>query len=180
MAFKRSNIPGEDIKLAMEMTAKRRQLIDETPATPLVYEYGVNRLAKALHPGFVKAVITDKTPCSSDCVKITLKPAECGEFPYFRAGQFVTLSCKAGDSYLSRPYSIISSPKEALAGKLEIMVQRKGIFSTFIIDEAAAGTELWMGEPSGDFHHDSIRDRNHVLAIAGGSGVTPFLSMVLL
>lgn len=178
MAFKRSNVPGEDIRLAMEMTAKRRQLIDETPATPLVYEYGVNRLAKALHPGFVKAVITDKTPCSSDCVKITLKPAECGEFPYFRAGQFVTLSCKAGDSYLSRPYSIISSPKEALAGKLEIMVQRKGIFSTFIIDEAAAGTELWMGEPSGDFHHDSIRDRNHVLAIAGGSGVTPFLSMM--
>ena len=45
MAFKRSDIPGEDIKLAMGMTAKRRQLIDETPAAPLVYEYGVNRLA---------------------------------------------------------------------------------------------------------------------------------------
>ena len=178
MAFKRSDIPGEDIRLAMEMTAKRRQLIDETPAAPLVYEYGVNRLAKALHPGFVKAVIADKKPCSADCVKITLKPADGGEFPYFRAGQFVTLSCKAGDSYLSRPYSIISSPKEALAGKLEIMVQRKGIFSTFIIDEAEAGTELWMGEPSGDFHHDSIRDRGHILAIAGGSGVTPFLSMM--
>ena len=35
MAFKRSDIPGEDIRLAMEMTAKRRQMIDETPATPL-------------------------------------------------------------------------------------------------------------------------------------------------
>ena len=59
MAFRRSNVPGEDIKLAMEMTAKRRQLIDETPAAPLVYEYGVNRLAKALHPGFVKTVIAE-------------------------------------------------------------------------------------------------------------------------
>ncbi len=178
MAFKKSDVPGEDIRLAMEMTAKRRKLIDETPATPLVYEYGVNRLAKALHPGFVKAVIADKTPSSADCVKISLKPAKGEEFPYFRAGQFVTLSCKAGDSFLSRPYSIISSPKEALAGKLEIMVQRKGIFSTFITDEAPVGTELWMGEPSGDFHHDSIRDRKHILAIAGGSGVTPFLSMM--
>ncbi len=178
MAFKRSNIPGEDIRLAMEMTAKRRQLIDETPATPLVYEYGVNRLAKALHPGFVKAVISEKTPCSADCVKIRLEPADGGEFPYFRAGQFITLSCRAGDSYLSRPYSVISSPKDALAGRLEIMVQRKGIFSTFIIDEAPVGTELWMGEPSGDFHHDEIRDRKHILAIAGGSGVTPFLSMM--
>jgi len=178
MAFKRSDIPGEDIRLAMEMTAKRRQLIDGTPAVPLVYEYGVNRLAKALHPGFVKAVIADKTPSSADCVKITMEPAEGGEFPYFRAGQFVTLSCKAGDSFLSRPYSIISSPKEALEGRLEIMVQRKGIFSSFVIDEAPAGTVLWMGEPSGDFHHDSIRDRSHVVAVAGGSGVTPFLSMM--
>ena len=178
MAFKKSDIPGEDIRLAMEMTAKRRQLIDETPATPLVYEYGVNRLAKALHPGFVKAVIAGKAPAGSDCVKIALEPAGGGGFPYFRAGQFVTLSCKAGDSFLSRPYSIISSPKDALEGKLEIMVQRKGIFSTFIIEEAPLGTVLWMGEPSGDLHHDSIRDRGHVVAIAGGSGVTPFLSMM--
>ena len=179
MAFKRSDIPGEDIKLAMGMTAKRRQLIDETPAAPLVYEYGVNRLAKALHPGFVKAVIADKEPCGVDCVRITLRSlAENGAFPYFRAGQFITLSCKAGDSYLSRPYSIISSPKEALDGSFGIMVQRKGIFSTFIIDEAPAGTELWVGEPSGDFHHDDIRDRSHILAVAGGSGVTPFISMM--
>lgn len=178
MAFRRSNVPGEDIRLAMEMTARRRQLIDETPAAPLVYEYGVNRLAKALHPGFVKAVITDKAPCSADCWKISFEPADGGEFPYFRAGQFITLSCRAGDSFLSRPYSIVSSPKEALAGKLEIMVQRKGIFSGFLIDEAPAGTELWMGEPSGDFCFDSIRDRKHIVAIAGGSGVTPFLSMM--
>ena len=178
MAFKRSDVPGEDIKLAMGMTAKRRQLIDETPAAPLVYEYDVNRLAKTLHPGYVRAEIADRTACSPDCVRITLKPADGGAFPYFRAGQFVTLSCRAGDSYLSRPYSIVSSPKEALEGKLEVMVQRKGIFSTYLIDEAPAGAELWMGEPSGDFHHDSIRDRSHILAIAGGSGVTPFLSMM--
>lgn len=187
MAFRRSKVPGEDIKLAMEMTAKRRQLIDEAPAAPLVYEYGVNRLAMELHPGFVKAVIAEKTPCGADCVKIGLRPAASvsgaetaggGEFPYFRAGQFITLSCLAGDSFLSRPYSIISSPKDALAGRLEIMVQRKGIFSTFLIEEAPAGTELWVGEPSGDFHHDSIRDKDHILAVAGGSGVTPFLSMM--
>lgn len=184
MAFKVSNVPGEDIKRAMGMTAKRRQLIDETPAAPLVYEYGVNRLAKALHPGFVKARIAEKAQCSADCWRIRLEPAESSPeaagraFPYFRAGQFITLSCKAGDSYLSRPYSIISSPKEALDGKLEILVQRKGIFSTFIIDEAAVGTGMWMGEPSGDFHHDDIRDKEHILAIAGGSGVTPFLSMM--
>lgn len=178
MAFKRSDIPGEDIRRAMGMTEIRRKLIDETPAAPLVYEYGVNRLAKELHPGYTKAVIAEKTPCSADCFRIRLEPADGGAFPYFRAGQFVTLSCRAGESYLSRPYSIISSPKEALDGKLEIMVQRKGIFSTFLIDGASAGTELLVGEPSGDFCFDDIRDRRHIVAVAGGSGVTPFLSMM--
>ena len=178
MAFKRSDVPGQDIKRAMGMTAKRRQLIDETPAAPLVYEYGVNRLAGALHPGYTKAKIAGREAAGSDCVKVTLEPADGGRFPYFRAGQFITLSCRAGDSYLSRPYSIVSSPKEALAGKLQIMVQKKGIFSSFIIDEAPMGTELWAGEPSGDFYHDDLRDRQHILAIAGGSGVTPFISMM--
>ena len=178
MIFRKSDIPGEDIRRAMEMTAKRRQLIDETPAAPLVCEYGVNRLAKALHPGFVRARITDKTECGTDCVRISLEPASGWEFPYFRAGQFVTLSGRSGGSFLSRPYSIVSSPKDALSGKLEVMVQKKGVFSAFLIDEAGIGSELLAGEPSGDFHHDSIRDGSHILAVAGGSGVTPFLSMM--
>lgn len=178
MAFKRSDIPGEDIRLAMGMTEVRRKLIDETPAAPLVYEYGVNRLAKELHPGYIRAIVAGKTRCSADCWRIRLEPSGRGAFPYFRAGQFVTLSCKAGSSFLSRPYSIISSPAEASEGRIEIMVQRKGIFSTFLIDEAGTGTELLMGEPSGDFCFDDIRDRSHIVAIAGGSGVTPFLSMM--
>lgn len=178
MIFRRSDIPGEDIKRAMEMPAVRRRLIDETAAEPLVYEYGVNRLAKELHPGYTKAVLAEKSPCSADCFRIVLRTADGGAFPYFRAGQFVTLSCRAGGSFLSRPYSIVSGPDDALGGKLELMIQRKGIFSAFLIDEAETGTELLAGEPSGDFYHDSIRDGSHILAIAGGSGVTPFLSMM--
>ena len=179
MIFKRSDIPGEDIRRAMEMTAKRRQLIDESPADPIVYEYGVNRLANDLHPGAVRAKITGREACGADCCRISLESlAENGRFPYFRAGQFVTLSCRAGDSFFSRPYSVVSSPEDALGGKLEIMVQRKGVFSKYLIEEAADGSEVMVGEPSGDFHFDDIRDGSHILAIAGGSGVTPFLSMM--
>lgn len=142
MIFKRSEIPGEDIRRAMEMTAKRRQLIDESPADPIVYEYGVNRLAKDLHPGTVRAKITAREACGADCCRITLESlAENRRFPYFRSGQFVTLSCRAGDSYLSRPYSVVSSPEDALEGKLEIMVQRKGILSKYLIEQAADGSD---------------------------------------
>ena len=177
MIFRKSDIPGEDIKRAMSMADKRRQLIEESPATPLQYDYGVNRLARSLHPGIVKASIEKKERCGSDSCRITLS-ALSGRFPYFRAGQFITLSSRVNDSFISRPYSIDSSPKEALQGKIEIIVQRKGIFSTYLIDEAPIGTRLSVGEPSGDFYHDSLRDRNHLLAIAGGSGITPFISMM--
>lgn len=177
MAFRRSDIPGEDIKRGLAMAAKRRELIDESPADPLVYEYDVNRLAKLLHPGSIKARIHDKKACGVDSCVITLIPVD-GAFPYFRAGQFVTLSKKVNDSFLSRPYSIASSPAQAKEGRLEIIVQRKGIFSNHLIDEAGLNEEIIVSEPSGDFCYDDIRDGKKILAIAGGSGITPFLSMM--
>lgn len=176
MIFKRSDIPGEDIKRGMQMVEKRRQLIDETPADSLVYEYGVNRLAKSLHPGTFRAKIINKEKCGIDSCRISFAPID--SFPYFRAGQFITLSKKVNDSFLSRPYSISSSPSKALNGLLEIVVQRKGIFSNYLIDEANVNDEFIVGEPSGDFYYDDIRDKKHILAIAGGSGVTPFMSMM--
>ncbi|MBQ2232378.1 MAG: 2Fe-2S iron-sulfur cluster binding domain-containing protein, partial [Erysipelotrichaceae bacterium] len=93
-------------------------------------------------------------------------------------GQFVTLGKRVGTSYLSRPYSLVSSPKEALEGKYEIIVQKKGIFSSHLVDDAPINSEVEVLEPSGDFCYDDLRDRKHILAIAGGSGVTPFISMM--
>ena len=69
----------------------------------LLSEYGVNRLAKSLHPGTFKAKIINKENCGVDSCKISFAPID--SFPYFRAGQFITLSKKVNDSFLSRPYS---------------------------------------------------------------------------
>ena len=178
MAFARNPQPGADIKRFMGMPEVRRQLIAAAPDGLPVAEYHVNRLAKALHPGIMRATVAAKEPVGVDCCRITLRSLrEDGRFPYFRAGQFITLSARVGESFLTRPYSIASSPREALAGTLQVIVQRKGIFTAWLMDEAAAGTELFVGEPAGDFHHDSLRDAPHILAVAGGSGITPFLSM---
>lgn len=179
MAFRKSNVPGEDIRRAMEMPEKRRQLIAQTPAEPLPETYAVNELAKALHPGFMKAELVSKESAGTDSCRFTFRSLrKDGRFPFFRAGQFITLSAKVRDSFLTRPYSIASSPKEALDGQMEVIIQRKGIFSSYMIDEAQTGDEFIMGEPSGDFCHDDLRDCDHILAIAGGSGITPFLSMM--
>ena len=179
MTFQRSPIPGEDIRRAMEMPARRRELIAQSSSQIPQASYGVNELAASLHPGIVRARISEKRPAGVDCCVITLQSlGKDGRFAWFRAGQFITLSAEVGDSFISRPYSLSSSPKQALEGIYEITVQKKGIFSRWLIEEARIGEIVLVNEPSGDFYHDSLRDHDHILAIAGGSGVTPFIAMM--
>lgn len=169
----------DDIKRFLEMNNDRRKIIDDTPATPLPKTYGVNELSKALHPNIIPAKIVSIIDACNNCKTIRLESiSENKRFPYFKAGQFVTLSTNVGESFVTRPYSISSSPKEAMKGILEVTVQRAGLFSTYLLDEAKVGDEIYVGEPSGDFYYDNIRDSKNVVAIAGGSGITPFISMI--
>ena len=86
MAFRKSNVPGEDIRRAMEMPEKRRQLIAQTPAEPLPETYAVNELAKALHPGFMKAELVSKESAGTDSCRFTFRSLrKDGRFPFFRA-----------------------------------------------------------------------------------------------
>lgn len=179
MLFQRSENPGEDIKRFTEMIPNRRAMIDNAPAASLPETYAVNELSKALHPGTIPAEITEIKEAAGNCKTFVLKSNSAnGRFPYFRAGQFITLTTKIGDSLVTRPYSLSSSPKQAMEGRYEVTVQRAGFFSGWLIDEATVGTKVIVGEPSGDFYHDDIRDSQTIVAIAGGSGVTPFLSMI--
>ena len=169
----------DDIKKFLEMANDRRKIIDETPATPLPKTYAVNELSKALHPGVIPAEIIAIEAVGNNCKKITLKStSENKRFPYFKAGQFVTLSSQVGTSFVTRPYSISSSPKEAMKGILEVTVQKAGFFSTYLLEETKVGDKVVVGEPSGDFYYDTLRDNKNVVAIAGGSGITPFISMI--
>ena len=179
MLFQKSDIPGEDIRRFMDMVPKRREMIDAAPATPLPTTYAVNELSKALHPGTIPAEIIEIKDAARNCKTFVLKSNSAnGRFPYFRAGQFITLTARIGESLVTRPYSLSSSPKQALEGVYEVTVQRAGFFSTWLLDEASVGTKVIVGEPSGDFCYDDLRDRENIVAIAGGSGVTPFISMV--
>lgn len=166
---------NEDIKRTSSMLDVRRQLINDAPITELPKTYATNELANALHPGFIKATISEIKPCSKNSKIITLKA---NKFPYFRAGQYVTISVKINGKVVTRPYSIMSSPNEALNGKLELGVQTAGYVSTYLTNEAKVGETVLVSEPIGDFHHDDIRDHDTIYALAGGSGITPFASMI--
>ncbi len=178
--FKRNENPMVDVQKGLNIANVRREAIDNSPSTPLPKTYKVNELAKALHPGYISAELIKVENCTYNSKVLTFKSlSENKRFPYFKAGEFITVSSKIGESIVTRPYSIFSSPLEALDGIIRICVQDAGFFSHYLCNEIMVGTKVIIGEASGDFYYDNLRDNKNIVGIAGGSGVTPFVSMIL-
>ena len=172
--FKKQIFGFMDLLRFKKLVPNRRAKLAEGSAKPLPVSYRVNETAKILHPGFQKAELTEillNTPDTKTYVFKTKSPF------YFRAGQYLTVGCKVGDSYVSRPYAISSAPKAALQNTVAVTVKKCGFFSGYLFDEAKQGDIFTLGDPSGEFCYEPIKDSRQVVALAGGSGITPFYSM---
>ncbi|NCA67008.1 MAG: 2Fe-2S iron-sulfur cluster binding domain-containing protein [Clostridia bacterium] len=139
----------------------------------------VNKLAGELHPKkqvFVIKEVIDEAP-NVKTFKLVKKDG--GKPATFRAGQYVSVRAKVGESVLTRPYSLSSSPKEAQEGYYTITVKNssKGFFSAYVMENWKEGEELETSAPEGSFYYEAIRDAKTVIGICGGSGVTPFYSL---
>ncbi|MCR4616021.1 MAG: 2Fe-2S iron-sulfur cluster binding domain-containing protein [Clostridiales bacterium] len=168
-----------DIKKFLETITGRRAKFKNGASTPLPKTYAVNETANKLHPNKQRLVIKDIIVHSDDVKSFILAPAGDAPLAYFRAGQYLSLSLKIGGALLTRPYSIASSPAEALAGIYNITVKRvpDGFVSGYILDNWIVGQEVTAYAPEGNFYYEPIRDAHTVVGIAGGSGITPFLSL---
>ncbi len=96
----------------------------------------------------------------------------------FRAGQHVTLRATVNGEELRRNYSLCVSPHD---GELRVAIKRiaDGRFSRWAHGELAAGHSIDLMPPHGSFtwRFDSEQRRSY-LGIAGGSGITPILSLL--
>lgn len=97
----------------------------------------------------------------------------------FKAGQYVVITMQVANKTVSRCYSICSDP---LSGELTIGVKRvaNGILSNALLDTVKVGKSLHVTGPFGEFGlvpMETSKDRAHIF-IAGGSGITPILSMI--
>lgn len=172
--FKRKMFGFMDLLRFRNMVPKRRKALEEGSSKPLPKSYRVNETARVLHPGYQNAKIVSVKEETADMKTLVFET----ERPfYFRAGQYVTLSAQVGESFVSRPYAISSAPAAALARKVCVTVKKEGFFSGYLVDEAKVGDVLLMGDPSGDFCYDGVRDSKTVVGVAGGSGITPFYAL---
>lgn len=179
---KNYNIDSLDPMRFMARMEERRQRIEAAPAAKLPQDYAVNQLARALHPEkqYVKIarVIERDADCKSfELVADTEKGTEA--LAYFSAGQYLTVFLDIEGMKVNRAYSISSSPKEALEGKYMLTVKgvQGGLVSRYILDNWKEGDSVTVSAPEGFFEYNSLRDAQTVIGVAGGSGITPFLSM---
>lgn len=177
MKFKKQIFGFMDMLRFKKLVPNRREALANGSDEPLPTEYRTNNLATALHPGYMEVELTHIVQLTPNMKNFTFKRVDSSAFPFFRAGQYVSLQAKIGDSLVSRPYSISSSPDEALEGRLSLGIEDAGFFSSYMNNEAKIGDRFVMTEPSGEFHYENIRDKKNIVCIAGGSGITPFLSM---
>ena len=142
--------------------------------------YRVNELADYYHPRKQYLKIDKIVEENNDTKSFYLVPdGETTKLAYFKSGSYVSLFVNVDNNIVSRAYAISSSPSEALKGIYRITIKRKegGYLSNYLLDNAKVGDKLFASEPGGFLTHSSIRDANDVIAVAGGVGITPFISM---
>ncbi|HRD86552.1 MAG TPA: FAD-binding oxidoreductase, partial [Rubrivivax sp.] len=93
-------------------------------------------------------------------------------------GQYLTLRHGQGGDELRRSYSICATPAEGL--RVGVRRVEGGRFSSWLHRELAAGDTLEVMEPQGRFGSALATSAGprHLLCVAGGSGITPILSIV--
>jgi ferredoxin-NADP reductase/ferredoxin len=137
----------------------------------------VEKYIKLLHPKRMEmrvSDIIDETPSSK-----TLRLVSTDNYlPPFQAGQYIALYLEIDNIRTSRPYSISSQPNQT--GYYDITIRRveKGLVSPFLLDRVKRGDILESSGPEGNFYYNPLIHDKTMVCLAGGSGITPFMSMI--
>ncbi|WP_197466170.1 MULTISPECIES: fatty acid desaturase [unclassified Oleiphilus] len=111
----------------------------------------------------------------SACIEFKLPQ---GERLQYQAGQYITVSKWLNGEQQTRCYSLCAKPG---SDSLKIGVRRtaQGLVSGFLNDDLKVGDELVVQGPFGDFVYPAAEPNEHdgLVLIAGGSGITPILSI---
>lgn len=97
----------------------------------------------------------------------------------FKQGQYITLKLSIGGEEIRRSYSICSSPygdKELRVAVKEVL---GGKVSTYLNRELKIGSSVEVMTPMGNFYSLlSGGNKKHYVLFAGGSGITPMMSIL--
>jgi ring-1,2-phenylacetyl-CoA epoxidase subunit PaaE len=115
---------------------------------------------------------------TSDAVSIYLTEAD-GSALEFRPGQFLSVDVTVGGERLRRAYSLASACLPGVPVHVTVKRIEHGRASNHLNDTVREGDELAVLGPSGNFTIEPrpVNER-HLVMIAGGSGITPIMSIL--
>jgi len=154
-------------------------MIAATPANPLPPTYASNAKAEQYHPRRQYVTISEINEIVPGVKEFVFKAKDGGRLAPFRAGQYISIGISIGDVKTCRSYSLAGAPLDAKKGiyKIAIKEDPSGFVSPYIHANWKVGDELTISAPEGFLYYEPIRDCRKVLALAGGIGITPFMSM---
>ena len=127
------------------------------------------------HPLKVAEIVPETDDANSIRFEI---PDELREAFRFKAGQHLTLRATIDGEEVRRNYSLCTAPAD---GDFLVTVKRigGGLFSNWVGDHLKAGDTVEVMVPHGSFTTEfDAANRRHLVGIAGGSGITPVMSLI--
>jgi ring-1,2-phenylacetyl-CoA epoxidase subunit PaaE len=124
--------------------------------------------------------VIDVSKETADAVSIAFEvPANLKQDYKYKQGQYLTLKLKVNGEELRRSYSICSSPVDENELRVAIKKVKDGRVSTFINDKIKVGDTLEVMIPMGNFYSElNPSNKKNYILFAGGSGITPILSIL--
>ena len=170
-----------DLFAFTKLVPNRKKRFEKASSEPITKD-PMNELALRLHPIRLYLIISDIKDETKSTKTFKLKPdpdTNTKELAYFRAGQYLSLKVQVNGVAITRPYSIASSPSDALKGFYEITIRKEepGFLTGYIWDSWKVGTKVESSGPEGFFFYEPLRDLKQIVGLAGGSGITPFRSI---
>jgi ferredoxin-NADP reductase len=180
----------QDIREYAGVSRRRKAL--RQPGKGVDYAAGkhtTRQIVERLHPARMRMRVTEIIQQTPSTRTLRFERTD-GPLPPFRPGQYVNLFVDVDGVLTSRPYSISSAPSpghppEQAGGieepdTLDLTVRDKpdGFVAPYLLNEVQVGDEFETTGPAGSFYHEPLIDGEDLVFLAGGSGITPFMSII--
>ncbi|MBA3901416.1 MAG: 2Fe-2S iron-sulfur cluster binding domain-containing protein, partial [Bacteroidetes bacterium] len=129
---------------------------------------------------FFNVKVSDVRRETVDSVSLALDiPAEAKDAFKYTQGQYITFKVNVNGEELRRSYSICSSPVADSEIRVAVKKVEGGKVSTYFNESLKVGDELPVMPPMGNFNSPlNSSNKKHYVLFAGGSGITPMISIL--
>jgi len=144
----------------------------------LAYERGTTEaFVNRLHPKELMLTVSRIIKETPTTKTFRLVPTDL-PLPPFLPGQYTCVTVTIDGIRTGRPFSISSAPNQIAYWDLTVRRVPGGFVSNYLLDRLPVGDTLTCSGPAGNFYVNPLVHDDTIVAIAGGSGVTPFMSMI--